>query len=32
MTLAEIITAVGGAISSASIGLAALIWAIRRRR
>jgi uncharacterized protein (TIGR03382 family) len=32
MTLAEIITATGGALSSALMGLAALIWALRRRR
>ena len=32
MTLAEIITAAGSALSAASMGLAALIWAFRRRR
>jgi hypothetical protein len=32
MTAAEIISALGSAVSAASMGLAALIWAIRRRR
>lgn len=32
MTPAEIINATGGALSAASIGLAALIWALRRKR
>jgi uncharacterized protein (TIGR03382 family) len=32
MALAEIITASGGALSSALMGLAALVWALRRRR
>jgi hypothetical protein len=32
MTPAEIITATGGAISAASMGLAALIWALRPKR
>jgi hypothetical protein len=32
MTPAEIITATGSALSALSMGLAAVIWAIRRRR
>jgi hypothetical protein len=32
MTIAEIITASGTALSSAFVGLAAIVWALRRRR
>ena len=32
MTPADIITATGGALSAALTGLAALIWALKRKR